>query len=84
VRADQFEKKEKPLRAALEQTTRRLERHFANPAARESAAVHLRSLLSAAERKNIWQLAEVVGFKTAYRFQHLQRLRNPGRRRPAR
>jgi SRSO17 transposase len=71
MRADQFEKKEKQLRAALEETTRRLGRHFANPAARQSAAAYLQSLLSAVERKNSWQLAEVAGFETPYRFQHL-------------
>ena len=32
MRADQFEKKERQLRAALEVTTRRVGEHFANPA----------------------------------------------------
>lgn len=61
MRADQFEKKDRQLRAALEETTRRLGRHFANAAARESAGAYLQSLLSAVERKNSWQLAEAAG-----------------------
>ena len=71
MRADQFERKERQLRAALEVTTRRLGKHFANPAARTTAGAYLQSLLSSVERKNSWQLAEVVGFDTPYRFQHL-------------
>jgi SRSO17 transposase len=71
MRADQFEKKARQLRAALEETTARMGRHFANPSARESAAAYLQSLLSAVERKNSWQLAEAAGLETPYRFQHL-------------
>ena len=71
MRADQFEKKERQLRAALEETTTRLGGHFANPAAWASAGAYLQSLLSSVERKNSWQLAEVAGFETPYRFQHL-------------
>ena len=71
MRADQFEKKERQLRTALEETSARLGRHFANPAARQSAAAYLQSLLSSVERKNSWQLAEIAGFDTPYRFQHL-------------
>lgn len=71
MRVDQFEKKERQLRAALEATATRLGKHFANPAARQTAAAYLRSLLSGVERKNSWQLAEVAGFDTPYRFQHL-------------
>ena len=71
MRADQFEKKERQLRAALAETTKRLGGHFANPAARATAGAYLQSLLSSVERKNSWQLAEVAGFETPYRFQHL-------------
>ena len=71
MRADQFKKKERQLRAALEETSRRLGQHFANPAARQSAATYLQSLLSGVERKNSWQLAEAAGLDTPYRFQHL-------------
>ena len=71
MRADQFEKKERQLLAALKEATTRVGRHFANPAARASAGAYLQSLLSSVERKNSWQLAEVAGFDTPYRFQHL-------------
>ena len=71
MRADQFEKKERQLRKALEETTKRLGGHFANAAASESAAAYLQSLLSNVERRNSWQLAEAAGFETPYRFQHL-------------
>ena len=71
MRADQFEKKERQLRTALEETTARVGRHFANPSARASAGAYLQSLLSSVERKNSWQLAEAAGFETPYRFQHL-------------
>ena len=71
MRADQFEKKERQLLAALKETITRVGRHFANPAARATAGAYLQSLLSSVERKNSWQLAEVAGFDTPYRFQHL-------------
>ncbi len=71
MRADQCEKKARPLRAALAETTARLGKHFANPAARATAGASLQSLLSGVERKNRWQLAEAAGLDTPYRFQHL-------------
>lgn len=71
MRADQFVKKERQLRAALQETTARVGRHFANPAARATAGAYLQSLLSSVERKNSWQLAEAAGFDAPYRFQHL-------------
>lgn len=71
MRVDQFEKKERQLRAALKETTARLGRHFANPSARASAGAYLQSLLSGVERKNSWQLAEAAGLDTPYRFEHL-------------
>ena len=49
MRADQFEKKERQLRAALKETTQRLGQHFANPSARASAGAYLQSLLSSVE-----------------------------------
>ena len=71
MRADQFEKKARQLRSALEEASARLGKHFANPAARQTAAAYLQSLLSSVERKNSWQLAEAAGLGTPYRFQHL-------------
>lgn len=84
MRADQFAGKEKALRAALAQATGRLAGHFANEAAAESAAAYLQSLLSNVERKNAWQLAEVAGLESPYRFQHLTRTRSVGGRCSAR
>ncbi len=44
---------------------------FARAEARQQALAYLRGLLSPAERKNSWQLAEIVGAATPYGFQHL-------------
>ncbi len=52
----------------MAETTQRLGPHFTNPAARATAGAYLQSLLSRVERKNNWQLAEVAGFGTPYRF----------------
>ena len=71
MKADQFAKKERQLRATLAETAQRLGGHFANPAARATAGAYLQSLLGTMERKNSWQLAEAAGFDTPYRFQHL-------------
>jgi SRSO17 transposase len=44
---------------------------FARSEVRERAQAYLRGLLSGAERKNSWQLAEVAGDATPYGLQHL-------------
>jgi SRSO17 transposase len=44
---------------------------FARSEARQQALAYLRGLLSPVERKNSWQLAEIVGSTTPYAFQHL-------------
>jgi SRSO17 transposase len=44
---------------------------FARSEARQQALAYLQGLLSPAERKNSWQLAELVGAATPYGFQHL-------------
>jgi SRSO17 transposase len=49
----------------------RLGRHFARAEPRRRAVAYLRGLLSDAERKNGWQLAEKVGDATPYGVQHL-------------
>ena len=84
MRADQFEGKEKALRAALAQTTERLAKHFANESAAQTASAYLQSLLSSVERKNSWQLAEVAGLESPCRFFAPARARKLERRRPAR
>ena len=45
--------------------------HFARREARHRAWAYIRGLLSPAERKNSWQLAEVNGDATPYGVQHL-------------
>ena len=52
---------------------RRLAPYFARAEPRHRAMAYLRGLLSPAERKNSWQLAEVSGDTTPYGFQHLLR-----------
>jgi len=49
----------------------RLAPRFARSEARRHAQAYLRGLLSPVERKNGWQLAEVVGDRTPYAIQHL-------------
>jgi SRSO17 transposase len=52
---------------------RRLAPYFERAEPRQRALAYLRGLLSPAERKNSWQLAEVSGDATPYAFQHLLR-----------
>jgi len=55
----------------LEAVGNRLSVHFARSEVRQRANDYLRGLLSEAERKNSWQLAEVAGNATPYGIQHL-------------
>ena len=55
----------------LEAVGNRLSVHFARSEVRQRANDYLRGLLSEAERKNSWQLAEVAGNSTPYGLQHL-------------
>src|SRR5918995_646449 len=55
----------------LEAVGDRLSVHFARSEVRQRAQDYLRGLLSEAERKNSWQLAEVAGNYTPYGIQHL-------------
>jgi SRSO17 transposase len=57
--------------SAFTEVERRLGPHFARAEARQQAMAYLRGLLSSVERKNSWQLAEVVGAANPYGFQHL-------------
>src|SRR5690242_13101859 len=45
--------------------------HFSRADVRAHAGAYLKGLLSPVERKNGWQLAEVVGDPTPYALQHL-------------
>ena len=55
----------------LEAVGDRLSDHFARSEVRQRAREYLHGLLSEAERKNSWQLAEVAGNATPYGIQHL-------------
>ena len=57
--------------SAFAEVERRLGPSFARSEARQQALAYLRGLLSSVERKNSWQLAEVVGASNPYGFQHL-------------
>jgi SRSO17 transposase len=59
--------------AYLTNIERRLAPYFERAEPRQRVMAYLRGLLSPAERKNSWQLAEVSGDATPYAFQHLLR-----------
>src|SRR5215213_11680504 len=64
----------KTVRSWIEQLDaldQRIAPHFSRSEVRRRARDYLRGLLSAAERKNYWQLAEVAGNATPYGIQHL-------------
>jgi hypothetical protein len=50
---------------------RRLAPYFVRSQSRQRALAYLQGLLSEAERKNSWQVAEVCGETTPYGFQYL-------------
>jgi SRSO17 transposase len=58
-------------RAYLADVARRLAPYFARSQSRDRVLAYLRGLLSEAERKNSWQVAEVCGEPTPYGFQYL-------------
>jgi SRSO17 transposase len=58
-------------RAYLADVGRRLAPYFARAESRQRVLAYLRGLLSEAERKNSWQVAEVCGEATPYGFQYL-------------
>src|SRR5882757_9685691 len=55
----------------LDAVGERLARRFTRSEPRRRAVEYLRGLLSDAERKNGWQLAEEAGDEAPYRVQHL-------------
>ena len=57
--------------ADLDAMAARLAPHFGRAELREHARAYVRGLLSGAERKNGWQLAEEAGHATPYGLQHL-------------
>src|SRR5918992_3450183 len=59
--------------AYMADVERRLAPYFERAEPRRRAMAYLRGLLSPAERKNSWQLAEISGDATPYGLQHLLR-----------
>src|SRR5687767_5807205 len=59
--------------AYMADVERRLAPYFERAEPRRRAMAYLRGLLSPAERKNSWQLAEISGDATPYGVQHLLR-----------
>ena len=57
--------------AYLADIARRWAPYFARSESRQRASAYLQGLLSSAERKNSWQVAEVCGEPTPYGFQYL-------------
>jgi SRSO17 transposase len=57
--------------AYLADLARRLAPYFARSQSRDRVLAYLRGVLSEAERKNSWQVAEVCGEPTPYGFQYL-------------
>ena len=57
--------------SAFAELERRLGPFFARAEARQQAMAYLRGLLSPVERKNSWQVAEIVGAANPYGLQHL-------------
>jgi SRSO17 transposase len=57
--------------AYMADIARRLAPYFARSQSRHRVLAYLRGLLSEAERKNSWQVAEVCGEATPYGFQYL-------------
>ena len=55
----------------LDELAARIGPHFSRREARERALEYIRALLSPAERKNSWQLAEIAGDDTPYGLQNL-------------
>ena len=55
----------------LDELATRIGRHFARREARERAMEYIGALLSPAERKNTWQLAEIAGDDNPYGLQNL-------------
>ena len=57
--------------AYLADVARRLAPYFTRSQSRHRVMAYLRGLLSEAERKNSWQVAEICGESTPYGFQYL-------------
>lgn len=61
----------KRLAAEFERVSAWMELHFRRREAHEAGSLYVKALLSRAERKNAWGLAEAAGKPAPYCFQHL-------------
>jgi len=57
--------------AALDQLSQRIREYFVRPESHQRALAYVQGLMSPAERKNGWQVAEEMGEATPYAMQHL-------------
>ena len=64
-----MEKRSKEWEEGFEELVKKISGVFRNKLGRENARKYLRGLLSNAERKNGWQISEMVGEKTPYAMQ---------------
>ena len=60
-----------PVLAQLDELEKHIASRFARLEALEAALAYIKGLISAVARKNSWQLAEAIGDRNPYRFQHL-------------
>lgn len=61
MQTNQFKGRKKDLDWELQSTIKFFEQHFSRTESRETVGAYLKPLLSRAERKNTWQMAESVG-----------------------
>lgn len=60
-----------PVLAQFDELEKRIAFRFARLEAKQAALAYIKGLISPVERKNSWQLAEAIGNRDPYRFQHL-------------
>src|ERR1044071_5928160 len=68
---EEYRERIKALTDALETLTKGIRADYPRREGWETATNYLKGLLSHVERKNSWQLAEEMGLRTPYKFQHL-------------
>jgi len=60
-----------PVLAQFDELEKRIASRFARLEAKQAVLAYIKGLISPVERKNSWQLAEAIGDRDPYRFQHL-------------
>lgn len=56
---------------SFDEMSQRIRRSFVRPEPHQQALTYVQGLMSSAERKNGWQMAEAMGEVTPYAMQHL-------------